>query len=88
MAGQKFGGIGVPTITRIKVVDEENRLLKKIYVAEKFKAEVVLKALEKSGKTTETVRLKTILLQEFPCRPRRETGAYCSIQFRAIMRLE
>jgi hypothetical protein len=27
MAGQKFGGMGVPAITRIKEVDEENRLL-------------------------------------------------------------
>ena len=41
MAGQKFVCVGVSTITRIKEVDEENRLLKKIYVTEKFKAEVV-----------------------------------------------
>jgi hypothetical protein len=45
MAGQKFGGVGFPTITRIKEVAEENRLLKKMYVNWKFKAEVVLKAL-------------------------------------------
>ena len=34
MAGQKFGGIGVPATTRMKEVDEENRLFKKMYVNE------------------------------------------------------
>jgi putative transposase len=43
----KYGGMDVSMISRIKELEEENRRLKKMYLEEKLKAEIVSEALEK-----------------------------------------
>ena len=43
----KYGGMDVSMISRMKELEEENRRLKKMYLEEKLKAEIVSKALEK-----------------------------------------
>ena len=45
----KFGGMDVSMMSRMKALKEENRRLKKMYLEEKLKAEIVAEALEKSG---------------------------------------
>ena len=43
----KFGGMDVSMMSRMKALEEENRRLKKMYLEEKLKAEIVAEALEK-----------------------------------------
>ena len=43
----KSGGMDVPMMSRMKELEEENRRLKKMYLEEKLKAEIVSEALEK-----------------------------------------
>ena len=45
----KYGGMDVSMIARTKELEEENRRLKKMYLEEKLKAEIVAEALKKSG---------------------------------------
>ena len=45
----KYGGMDVAMIARMKELEEENRRLKKMYLEEKLKAEIVAEALEKKG---------------------------------------
>ena len=43
----KYGGMNASLMARMKGLEEENRRLKKLYVEEKLKAEIVQEALEK-----------------------------------------
>ena len=43
----KYGGMDVSIISRMKELEEENRRLKKMYLEERLKAEIVSEALEK-----------------------------------------
>jgi putative transposase len=43
----KFGGMDVSMMARMKELEDENRRLKKMYLDEKLKAEVVAEALAK-----------------------------------------
>jgi putative transposase len=43
----KFGGMDASLIARMKELEEENRRLKKMYVEEKIKADIVAEALAK-----------------------------------------
>jgi len=43
----KFGGMDTSMVARLKELEEENRRLRKMYVEEKLKAEVVAEALAK-----------------------------------------
>ena len=43
----KFGGMDASLMARMKELEEENRRLRKMYVEEKIKAEVVAEALAK-----------------------------------------
>jgi putative transposase len=43
----KYGGMDVFMISRMKEPEEESRRLKKMYLEEKLKAEIVAEALEK-----------------------------------------
>ena len=43
----KYGGMDVSMMSRMKELEEENRWLKKMYLEEKLKAEIVSEALEK-----------------------------------------
>jgi len=43
----KYGGMDVSMMARMKELEEENRRLKKMYVEEKLKAEIVAEALAK-----------------------------------------
>jgi len=43
----KYGGMDVSMMSRMKELEEENRRLKKVYLEEKLKAEIVAEALEK-----------------------------------------
>ena len=43
----KYGGMDVFMMSRRKELEEENRRLKKVYLEEKLKAEIVAEALEK-----------------------------------------
>lgn len=43
----KFGGMDVSMIARMKELEDENRRLKKMYLDEKLKAEIVAEALAK-----------------------------------------
>lgn len=43
----KFGGMDTSLIARMKELEEENRRLKKMYVEEKLKAEIVAEYLAK-----------------------------------------
>ena len=45
--GAKFGGMDASLMARMKELEEENRRLRKMYVEEKLKAEVVAEALAK-----------------------------------------
>ena len=43
----KFGGMDTSMMSRMKELEDENRRLKKMYLEEKLKAEIVAEALEK-----------------------------------------
>ena len=43
----KYGGMDTSMMARMKELEEENRRLKKMYLEEKLKAEIVSEALEK-----------------------------------------
>ena len=43
----KYGGMNVSMMSRLMELEEENRRLKKMYLEEKLKAEIVAEALEK-----------------------------------------
>lgn len=43
----KFGGMDASLMARMKEIEEENRRLKKMYVEEKIKADIVAEALAK-----------------------------------------
>ena len=43
----KYGGMDVSMMSLMKELEEENRQLKKMYLEEKLKAEIVSEALEK-----------------------------------------
>lgn len=43
----KYGGMDASMIKRMKELEKENALLKKMYAEEKLKAEIVTEALEK-----------------------------------------
>jgi putative transposase len=43
----KNGGMDVSMMSRMKELEEENQRLKKMYIEEKLKAEIVAEALEK-----------------------------------------
>ena len=43
----KFGGMDTSLMARMKELEEENRRLKRMYIEEKIKAEVVAEALAK-----------------------------------------
>jgi putative transposase len=43
----KFGGMDTSLIARMKELEEENRRLKKMYIEEKIKADIVAEALAK-----------------------------------------
>jgi putative transposase len=43
----KYGGMEVSMMTRMKELEEENRRLKKLYVDEKLKAEIIAEAMAK-----------------------------------------
>ena len=45
----KYGGMDVSMMSRMKELEDENSRLKKMYLEEKLKAEIVSEALEKSG---------------------------------------
>ncbi len=45
----KYGGMDASLMTRMKELERENRLLKRMYAEEKMKAEVVAEALAKNG---------------------------------------
>ena len=42
-----YGGMDVSMMSRMKELEDENRRLKKMYLEEKLKAEIVAEALEK-----------------------------------------
>ena len=44
----KFGGMDASLMARLKELEKENRLLKRMYAEEKMKAEVVAEALAKN----------------------------------------
>ena len=43
----KFGGMDTSMMARMKELEEENRRLRKLYIEEKIKAEIVAEALAK-----------------------------------------
>ena len=43
----KYGGMDASMMSRMKELEDENRRLKKMYLEEKLKAEIVAEALEK-----------------------------------------
>lgn len=43
----KYGGMDASLMARMKELEEENRRLKKMYIEEKLKAEIVQEALQK-----------------------------------------
>nr|CBK62713.1 transposase [Pseudoalteromonas sp. SANK 73390] len=57
----KYGGMDTSLMAQMKELEEENRRLKKMYVDEKLKAEIVQEAMQKSGKVIETQRDGAIL---------------------------
>jgi putative transposase len=55
----KYGGMDVSMMSRMKELEEENRRLKKMFLEEKLKAEIVSEALEKKWWTLCMTSLKT-----------------------------
>jgi putative transposase len=56
----KYGGMDVSLMSRMKELEEENRRLKKMYLEEKIKAEIVSEILEKSSKAISAQRDGTV----------------------------
>ena len=52
----KYGGMDVPMMARMKELEAENARMRKMYVEEKLKAEIVQEALEKSGEAVSSSR--------------------------------
>lgn len=52
----KLGGMDTSLMSRLKELEEENRRLKKRYIVERLKAEVVQEAMQKSGEAIKTKR--------------------------------
>ncbi len=52
----KYGGMDVSLMARMKELEAENARLRKMYVEEKLKAEIVTEALEKSGEAISSPR--------------------------------
>ena len=52
----KYGGMDVSLMARMKELEAENARLRKMYVEEKLKAEIVTEALEKSGEAVSPPR--------------------------------
>jgi putative transposase len=52
----KFGGMDASMIARMKELEEENRRLKKMYMDEKLKAEIVSESIAKNGDAISTAR--------------------------------
>jgi putative transposase len=50
----KYGGMIVSMMSRMKELKEENRRLKMMYLEEKLKAEIMSEALKKSGEAITT----------------------------------
>ena len=50
----KYGSMDVSMMSRMKELEEENQRLKKMYLEEKLKAEIVSEALGKSGEAIPT----------------------------------
>jgi len=45
----KFGGMDASMMAKLKELEDENRLLKKMYAEERLKAEILKEAIGKSG---------------------------------------
>ncbi|BBL57800.1 hypothetical protein MKFW12EY_14250 [Methylomonas koyamae] len=45
----KYGGMDASLMVRLKELEDENRRLKKLYVEERLKAEIIREALEKKA---------------------------------------
>ena len=56
----KYGGMDVSLMSRMKELEEENRRLKKMYLEEKIKAEIISEILEKSSKAISAQRDGTV----------------------------
>ena len=54
--GAKFGGMDTSMMSKMKELEEENRLLRRMYVEEKLKAEIVAEALAESGEAISATR--------------------------------
>ena len=71
----KYGGMDVSLMSRMKELEEENRRLKKMYLEEKIKAEIVSEALEKSSKAISALGDPTVGCEGerglYPCGLRR-----------------
>ena len=52
----KFGGMDATLMARMKELEQENQRLRKMYVEEKLKAEIVSEALAKSGEAISPAR--------------------------------
>ena len=52
----RFGGMDTSMMSRMKELAEENRRLRRMYVEEKLKAEIVAEALTKSGEAISAPR--------------------------------
>ena len=52
----KYGGMDVSLMARMKELEAENARLRKMYVEERLKAEIVQEALEKSGEAISSTR--------------------------------
>ena len=52
----KFGGMDASLMARMKELEQENQRLRKMYVEEKLKAEIVSEALAKSGEAISPTR--------------------------------
>ena len=52
----KFGGMDASLMARMKELEQENQRLRKMYVEEKLKAEIVSEALAKSGEAISPAR--------------------------------
>ncbi len=52
----KFGGMDTSMMARMKELEDENRRLKKMYLEEKLKSEIVAEAAQKSGEAVSPTR--------------------------------
>ena len=78
----KYGGMDVSMMSRMKELEEEIRRMKKMYLEEKLKAEIVSEAIEKSG---EAISQKGDG-QEGGRRSRRlHTGCLCGVSHQRVL---